>query len=392
MSVVTVLLMVLAAFAAVPGTAANEKEERYIVMFKDKADEDLIKSNNGKVVKKLGYSPAIVIKMKASDVKNLKKSDKVEAVEIDYKASALGKVTPQAKGGKRGPPDNGDEEPPVEDSEVTPWGIAKINADNVHFLSITGSAVKVGVLDTGVDVDHPDLVGNIKGGINIINTRKSYNDDHGHGTHTAGTIAAKDNTIGVIGVAPNAHIYAIKVLNKRGSGFYSDITEGIRWAISNEMAVLSMSIGGYSYSSFLEDAIDDAFGAGIVLVAAAGNNGDSVTYPAKFSNVIAVAATTESNDVASFSNPGNEVEVAAPGVGVESTYLGGRYATGDGTSMACPHVAGTAALILESFSDLSPSQVRKRLTETATATEDPTKDGNGLIDALGAYSYSETET
>jgi subtilisin family serine protease len=385
MSVATVLVMVLAAFAAMPGVAVNEKEERYLVKFMDKVDEDLIKKNNGKVVKKLGYTSAIVSKMKASDAKALKKNDKVEAVEIDHKAMALGKLTPQAKGGKPGKPDKpGDEEPPLQPPESEPWGIGEIYADTV-WESSTGSTVKVAVMDTGIDTDHPDLV--VKGGINVINTRKSYNDDNGHGTHCAGTIAAVDNEIGVIGVSHQVDLYAIKALNRRGSGYFSDFIDGLYWAINNDIDVVSMSFGGTYYSSLFDDAITDAYDAGIVLVAAAGNNGASVLYPAKFTEVIAVAATTESGTVALFSNPGSEIDVAAPGEGVLSTYKGGTYAYGSGTSMACPHVAGTIALILEDHGSEDQSQVKTRLTATAHDITGTDKDGSGLIDAYLAYNY-----
>jgi subtilisin family serine protease len=380
-SVMTVLLMVLAAFAAVPGTAAGEKEQRVIVLFNDTVDEDLITKNNGKVDKKFSLIPAVATKLKPSDIKALEKSDKVKAVEQDATAMILGK--PEKPPGQDKPKGGDDNSQP---DEVWPWGITKIDADVVHGSS-TGAAVKVAVLDTGIDSSHPDLSGNYKGGYNAINPKKRPNDDNGHGTHVAGTIAAIDNTIGVVGVAPDAHLYAVKVLDRRGYGFYSDIIEGLEWAKDNDMDVISMSLGGSASTQSLLDAVNAAYNSGIVLVASSGNNGNSVLYPAKYANVIAVAATDINDDVASFSNPGPEVDLAAPGVNVLSTYKGGAYAWGDGTSMACPHVTGVVALILEDHT-IEPAAVKTAMTSTAIDIEDTGIDydtGHGRVDADAAY-------
>jgi hypothetical protein len=186
----------------------------------------------------------------------------------------------------------------------------------------------------------------------------------------------------VIGVAPKASLYAVKVLGSNGRGWTSDVIAGIQWSRDNGMQVISMSLAG-GYSESMETACSEADGAGIVVVAAAGNSGpgdNTVKYPAKYESVIAVSATDGTGAIASFSSRGPEVELAAPGVSIYSTYRGGGYATMHGTSMACPHVAGTAALVIASES-LSNDEVRLRLQQTADDLGRNTGYGHGLIDA-----------
>ncbi len=246
---------------------------------------------------------------------------------------------------------------PLEDPEV-PWGIDRIDAD-LAWGTTEGLNIQVAILDTGIDRDHPDLHDNILAGISFLYysypwlwNPGAYDDDHGHGTWCAGIVGAVENDLGVKGVAPVVDIVAVKVLDSSGSGQISDIVAGIEWCIDNCIDVISMSFGSTSYSNALENTCNEAYQNGIVLVSAAGNEGDGnpstndVTYPAKFSNVIAVSAIDESDAIASFSSDGSEVELSAPGVNIKSTGLNGGYATHSGTSGACPHVAGTAALVM----------------------------------------------
>ncbi len=270
--------------------------------------------------------------------------------------------------------------------ESLPWGVDRVEAD-VAWATTTGDAIKVAVVDTGIDATHPDLLGNLKGGYNAINPTVSWTDDNGHGTHVAGTIAAIDNTIGVVGAAPEADLYAVKVLNRRGSGYTSDIIEGIDWAIANGMDVINMSLGSSVYSSTFEAACTRAIDAGVVIVAAAGNSGpgdDTVGYPAKYPGVIGVSATDSSNVIAYFSSRGEGVDVAAPGVSIYSTYKGSAYATMSGTSMASPHVAGVVALILTQTEVTdgvwTPAEVEARLEATA---QDLGDDGSDLLYGAG---------
>ena len=212
-----------------------------------------------------------------------------------------------------------------------------------------------------------------------------WDDDNGHGTHVAGTIAAVDNTVGVVGVAPQASLLAAKVLNRQGSGYLSDVIAGIDYCVQNGAKVVSMSLGSSSDVQALHNAVDAAYADGVLLVAAAGNDyGGAVSYPAAYDSVVAVSATDSNNNLASFSNVGPEVELAAPGVSILSTYKDGGYATLSGTSMATPHVSGVAALAIQANPLMSNVEVRALLQNTADDLGAVGKDnlfGYGLVDA-----------
>ncbi|WP_339063965.1 S8 family peptidase [Tepidibacillus marianensis] len=223
----------------------------------------------------------------------------------------------------------------------------------------------------------------VVGGTSVLTGVNDYFDDNGHGTHVAGTIAALDNEIGVIGVAPQAELYAIKALDQYGSGNYSDIISGIEWAIDQHMDIVNMSLGGTTSSKALKAAVDKAYNSGILLIASAGNNGfskkGSITYPAAYDSVIAVGAVDQQDIRASFSSVGRQLELMAPGVGIESTFPNNSYSTMNGTSMASPHVVGAAALMWESQPTLTNVQLRQLLDENAVPLGNSFEYGNGLI-------------
>ncbi len=294
--------------------------------------------------------------------------------------------------------------PPPVVTEQLPWGVDRIDADLVWDAdadlvadpgSNTGEGVKVAVVDTGIDLDHPDLAANIKGGYNAITSLKTADDDNGHGTHVAGIIAGVDNDIGILGVAPKASLYAVKVLNRKGSGYISDIIEGLQWCIDNEIQVVNMSFGASADDPNLHAMIIKAYDSGIVLVASAGNSGpgdDTVMYPGKYREVIAVSATDSGDGITSWSSRGPEVCIAAPGDSILSTYKGGAYAIMSGTSMAAPHVTGTAALVVASGVS-GPAAVRNVLVSTADDLGAAGFDelfGYGLLDAQQAATGVQT--
>ncbi|MEA1905705.1 MAG: S8 family serine peptidase, partial [Euryarchaeota archaeon] len=242
-------------------------------------------------------------------------------------------------------------------------GVGCINSKMMHDNGIDGTGVKVAVLDTGIDYTHEDLDSNYKGGYDFVFSDSDPFDDsyNSHGTHVAGIIAAERNGVGVVGVAPNASIYAVKVLDGSGYGLASWVIAGIEWAVENDMDVVVMSSGTEEDSQPLQDACRNAHDSGVILVAAAGNTyGGNVTYPARHDSVIAVTATNLNGSPASFSPVGPEIEFAAPGVNILSTTRGDCYGYLSGTSQAAPHVAGTAALIISST---------MRAEEPATATD-----------------------
>lgn len=365
----TALLLVFTMAFSNPASAeqpAKDVEKDYIVGFKSSVKtasvkKDVIKESGGKVDKQFKIINAAKATLDQDAVKELKNDPSVAYVEEDHVAHAL--------------------------AQTVPYGIPQIKADKVQAQGYKGANVKVGVLDTGIAASHSDL--NVVGGASFVSGESYNTDGNGHGTHVAGTVAALDNSIGVLGVAPNVSLYAIKVLNSSGSGTYSAIVSGIEWATANNLDVINMSLGGPSGSTALKQAVDKAYASGVVVVAAAGNSGTSgssstIGYPAKYDSVIAVGAVNSSNQRASFSSVGPELDVVAPGVSIYSTYPSNTYATLNGTSMASPHVAGAAALILSKSPTLSASQVRARLSSTATNLGDSFYYGKGLINVEAA--------
>ncbi len=261
-------------------------------------------------------------------------------------------------------------------NQVVPWGINRVFGDEIYSFDTwelkTGTGVGVAVLDTGIDCRHPDL--RVVGGVNTVDNTNYCSDRNGHGTHVAGTISALDNDRGVVGVAPDIDLYGVKVLSDNGGGTSASVANGILWAIEQDnVKIINMSLGG-GHSLTMERAVADAYEAGVLLVASAGNSGsESVSFPAAYSNVIAVSATNNNDGFASFSSFGSEVELTAPGVSVLSTLPRNSYGSLNGTSMASPHVAGVAALVWGADSSLSNSDVRAVLQNTAQDIELPVK-------------------
>lgn len=275
-----------------------------------------------------------------------------------------------------------------EDAEVTtmqqvvPWGITRVQAPAVHNRGITGSGVRVAILDSGISA-HEDL--NIRGGASFVPGEPTTADLNGHGTHVAGTVAALDNSIGVLGVAPNAELYAVKVLGANGRGSVSSIAQGLEWAALNNMHIANMSLGAEGPSSTLERAVNYATSRDVLVIAATGNNGSgSVGYPARYANAMAVGATDQNNRRANFSQYGTGIDIVAPGVAVQSTYPGNRYVSQNGTSMATPHVAGVAALVKQRYPSWNATQIRDHLKNTATSLGSTNLYGSGLVNAEAA--------
>ncbi|MBI5624685.1 MAG: S8 family peptidase [Elusimicrobia bacterium] len=265
-----------------------------------------------------------------------------------------------------------------------PWGVIRVNAP-ASWSVTKGKGVKVAVIDTGIDFDHPDLKGAVAGGWSAIDKEdpKNFKDDNGHGTHVSGTIAARDDAAGVVGVAPEAALYGVKVLDKDGSGNFSDVIAGMEWTVTNKMQVVNMSLGASRGNEALQAAVEAMAKAGLILVAAAGNSGGAVGYPAAYPQAIAIAASDAGDKVAYFSSRGPEVDFIAPGVAIPSTFPGGLYRSLSGTSMACPHAAGLAALAVAAKAADGPEKVRALFKAGATPFPDvPAEEqGAGLVDA-----------
>ncbi len=270
-------------------------------------------------------------------------------------------------------------------AQTIPWGIAKIGATTSSQLSGNGSGavsnVDAYVIDTGIDGGHPDL--NV---VDSVNFAQGPNKDcNGHGTHVSGTIGAKDDQNGVVGVAPGIRLHAVRVLSCGGSGSWSGVISGINWVTAHaaKPAIANMSLGGPANSA-VDDAVRGSVTSGVFYAIAAGNDGADACNqsPARAgagNNGIATVAATDSTDAeASWSNFGPCVDIWAPGVSIYSTYKGGGYATLSGTSMASPHVGGGGALYLFTHTTASPSAVESALKGAAQSTGTNSKNGASI--------------
>ncbi len=387
------LIVALMVIAVPLAGAAPRGAERVIVTMRPGASAEVaavrLSAKGVSRVKTLPAANAVVVEATPAEQRALATDPDVAAVEADVEyAIAVKPSSVSAGGGKN--------------TQVLPWGVDRIDAELVWPLTVA-SGVRVAVIDTGIDTTHSDLAGNVAGGYSAVSYTASYKDDNGHGTHVAGTVGALNNRVGVVGVSPGTSLLGVKVLDSAGRGWVSDIIAGIDWSIANGARVINMSLGGPTYVAAFQAAIDRANAAGVVVVAAAGNSGvtdNSIQYPGAYNGVTAVGATDRTNVIAPFSTRGPQVDLAAPGVGVNSTYWtslrGSGYAELNGTSMAAPHVAGAAALVLstpvaawdaDADGSWDSDEVEARLKATATDLGDPGADslyGAGLVSAYAA--------
>lgn len=282
------------------------------------------------------------------------------------------------------------------------WHLARVGAERAWDYGC-GSGVTVAIVDTGVACYDKgpfsrgtDLEGTrCEGGYNFVHDTTEAFDDQGHGTHVAGTVAqTTNNGKGVAGLAYCANLMPVKVLNKNGWGTLADVAEGIRYAADHGARIINLSLGGPSRASALEKAVRYAENKGVLIVAAAGNSGKSVGYPAAYPGVVAVSATDSNDRIAWFSSRGEPVGIAAPGVSVTQQTIceGGKnkcelFGTFNGTSMASPHVAGAAALIA-GMGISNPDAIRAELMKTATPKDDPKLYGAGILDAGNAIAHA----
>ncbi|MBI2627034.1 MAG: S8 family serine peptidase [Parcubacteria group bacterium] len=340
------------------------------------SEQALVRAFGGEISHSYHLVPAIAASVPESAVNGLLKNPRVAYVEADGIVYAI-------------------------DAELdNTWGVKRIGSGTVHDNGNKGVGVKVAIIDSGIDYTHPDLDANFGGGYDFVNNDTDSMDDNGHGTHVAGTVAAEDNDTGVVGVAPEASLYGLKVLNSSGSGSWSNVVAALQWAVDNGIQVTNNSYGaGSDPGSTVKAAFDNSAAVGIYHAAAAGNSGnckgnnDTVGYPARYDSVIAVAATNKSDSRPCFSSTGPAVELSAPGVSINSTQLGGGYVEFSGTSMASPHVAGVAALVIaagiadSNGNGLINDEIRQVLNDTAEDLGDTGRDnkyGWGLVSAAAA--------
>ena len=274
------------------------------------------------------------------------------------------------------------------------WNLPLIDMEESWELSQGSNKVIVAVVDTGIDLDHPEFQGKLTEGYNVIEDNNNPMDDNGHGTHVAGIIAARTNNgDGIAGITWNSKLMPIKAIGADGSGTAFDIAQGIYWAVDHGADVINLSLGNYTSSAALKEACRYAYSKNVVLVAATGNDAtDQPGYPAAYEEVLGVSAVDHNRNRADFSNYGTYVDVVAPGVDIPSTYIYSDYAALSGTSMACPHVAAVASLIRSVNPGIKVDQVFELIRSTATDLGDRGRDdlyGYGMINVSAALRQAQ---
>lgn len=268
-------------------------------------------------------------------------------------------------------------------AQTTDWSLNKLGIPNIHTAGLTGKGIKVAVVDTYCSPTHPDLVGAIVKNINVTSEPTTVA-QNGHGQGVAGCIGARNNSIGVLGIAPGCQIVAIKAMRESGSGLMTEIVKGIDAAIAENVQIINLSLGTSSDEPSLKAAVKRATDKGILVVCAAGNDGqaDSVNYPARYELAIAVAATNASGNVSAFSSQGWDVDLAAPGERILTTWKNNTYATVSGTSFASPICAGVLALFLEAGLQVTQQRLYDTCIDIGETGRD-TSAGYGLINPNG---------
>ena len=274
-------------------------------------------------------------------------------------------------------------------TEQYQWNLPVIQTEAGWDLTQGDEDIVIAVVDTGVDLNHPDLKNRLTKGYNVLENNHHPDDDNGHGTHVAGIIASETNNHeGVAGITWFNKIMPIKAMEAGGYGTTFDIAKGIVWAVDHGADVINLSLGNYQPSALMKKAVDYAYQKNVVLIAAAGNdNTDQPSYPAAYKEVIGVSAISYNGERASFSNFGDYIDVSAPGVQIPSTYFNQQYASLSGTSMASPHVSGLAGLILSANPNLKNTEVIKIIKNSAYDLGERGTDrefGHGLIDIQNA--------
>lgn len=372
------------------------------------SEQALVRAHGGKIKYSYSIVDAIAATLPAGAIEGLSHNPHVASIDLDDTVYA------------------------VDDELDNSWGVKHIGAGDVHASTTLnmnkGAGIKIGIIDSGINYNHPDLDGVYVGGHDFVQEDDATGDGpmdvYGHGTHVAGTACAEDNDHGVVGVAPDCELYSLRVLNDDGAGYWSDIIAAVEWSTRSDgqgvkMDVINLSLGqSRDPGTTIKQAFDNAEAAGVVIVAAAGNSGNiagkgkNIIYPAKYASVIAVGATDSADKRASFSSTGNELELMAPGVSVYSTWndntsylnpqpvcdvLGDCYKYGSGTSMASPHVAGVAALVIATgVRDANGNgrindEVRAVMNSTAEDLGSKGRDsqyGYGLVSAVDAVARS----
>ena len=283
----------------------------------------------------------------------------------------------------------------ISQSQSPSWGFEMLGISDIHKAGFKGDGIKIAVIDTAVDVNHPDLD---RTRIKILNATgepigRKYN---GHGTSTCSIIAAKDDTNGVIGVAPNAQIIAIKGLQRDGTGSLTVVANAVKMAINEGVDIINMSLSSSYITKLLKAQVERALKKGIIVICSSGNTGkdNNVQFPAALPGTIAVGSINRSRRVSSFTSKGDSINISAPGELITVAYRKGGYGKMSGTSFSAPFVTGIVALLLQAKGKMTPAEVMKLVTETAEDILDDGWDassGSGIIDAKKLVLSESTE-
>ncbi|CAI8816255.1 subtilisin [Bacillus pseudomycoides] len=336
--------------------AVNNKEANYLITFNNKIHKELIQKYEG-TIEETYFDTIANVRIPQNKVNELIQHPEIKSIETNQNIKAL--------------------------EQKNDWGIDFLNIPSIKKQNnnLTGKNISIAILDTGVDMKHEDL--NLRRSVTFIKGTNGYSDESGHGTHIAGIIGAKDNKLGVLGVAPAAQMYSLKVLDSEENGKYSNIIQAIEWCIQNNIRIINMSFGGYQKSDALEIAINKAHEKNIILVSSAGNTGffdeDTITYPAKYNNVISVGAINSQKERWFASSLGKKLDIMAPGEKILSTSPEQKYEIKSGTSMAAAYVTGCIALLLEKNPTITNTELETILKKTANPMGIPFEYGNGIL-------------
>ncbi|MET3696770.1 subtilisin [Bacillus oleivorans] len=377
-------MLFLLIFASVTGAgmAASEDTQEYIIQFQDEIPAEILSALGFETMYTYPSIDSAAVKGNSAQLALLSNQTKLLTVTENKPVNTS--LTPQ----------------------TVSWGYEPVEAPQMAEAGLTGDGVKVAILDTGIDTEHPDL--KVAGGVCVAESCPSgFDDNNGHGTHIAGIIAAQDNEIGVLGIAPDVELYAIKSLDQNGDGTTATIIAGIEWAIQNQMDIINLSVTTTANDSALQRILDQAYQQGILLVGSGGNNGtaagteNNVMYPAKYPTVIAVSSVDSQLKRSSTSATGYEIEIAAPGDQILSTFpsdvlINGSqsngYAVMSGTSMAAPFVAAMLALYKEKEPAKTSAELRTLLQQNALDLGVAGKDnlyGYGLVQGISEVTEAD---
>lgn len=333
--------------------ASNNRKQNKMMFFQ--------KGETRKVLRSYKNIPQELMLLSESELAELRTNPDIINIEPDYSVSLSGLDTSS--------------------HEATTLSYEGLNGEQLYSMQANGQGIRVGIIDSGIDIHHPDIL--VSGGVSFLDD--TFNDTNGHGTEIAGIIAAQLNNLGIKGLAPNTEVYALKAFNASGTASHSNIIAAIDWAIENDINILNMSFGGKENGQALQSAIQAAWDAGILLVSASGNEGQSIIeYPAGYPSVMAVGAVNNDLTQAAFSNHSDKLELVAFGSDIYTTTLNSSYRLVSGTSYAAAQVTASAAALWSYHPEWTAEMVRTALLNSSTSIGEQNKFGYGLVNPLGA--------